>query len=304
MPEPIVYFDRVLKKNCHERVYGGWALKFLLGNSIISKCIGRPLNHFIAKNASASCLYGKLQSTRFTKQKIVPFIKKFQLDPSEFEKEPSQFTSFNDFFIRKLKKEARPIDLKENTAIIPADGRYLFFSDIDQVDGFLVKGKKFDLKTLLQSEHLSRTYKHASMAIARLCPMDYHRFHFPCDCTPSETTLINGPLYSVNPMALRQNISIFSENKRTLCTLNSTRFGDILFLEIGATFVGSIHETYSPNQPALKGNEKGYFSFGGSSLILLFPPGSIAFDKDLLKASLEGIEIKCLMGQSMGSSYP
>ena len=85
--------------------------------------------------------------------------------------------------------------------------------------------------------------------------------------------------------------------------MNSKDFGKVLFLEIGATFVGAIHQTYTPNKPHQKGDEKGYFSFGGSSLILLFQKGKIQFDPDLLHATSQGVEIKCLMGQSMGKTY-
>jgi phosphatidylserine decarboxylase len=164
----------------------------------------------------------------------------------------------------------------------------------------VVKGKKFDLATLLQDEELAAQYEEGSMVIARLCPMDYHRYHFPCDCYAGKTELINGWLYSVNPVAIKKNIDIFAENKRTLCELDSEKFGKVLFLEIGATCVGAIHQTYTPETQCAKGDEKGYFSFGGSSLILLFPPNSIQFDQDLLDATAAQIEVKCLVGQPMG----
>ena len=140
------------------------------------------------------------------------------------------------------------------------------------------------------------------MVIARLCPIDYHRFHFPFSCTPSKSTLLNGALFSVNPLALKKNIRIFSENKRSLTSLKTDKFGDVLFIEVGATCVGGIFQTYTPNQAVVKGQEKGYFSFGGSSLILLFEPGRIHFDADLIEASKKKIEIRGLLGQSMGRS--
>ena len=138
------------------------------------------------------------------------------------------------------------------------------------------------------------------MAIVRLCPSDYHRFHFPCDCVPGQTRLINGWLYSVNPLAIKNNLDIFTQNKRTLCELETNRFGKILYLEIGATNVGSIQQTYEPFEKQPKGAEKGYFEFGGSSLILLFAKGMIQFDQDLLDATEAGLEMRCLMGQQMG----
>ena len=212
------------------------------------------------------------------------------------------FSSFNDFFIRQLKKEARPIAPDPSTAIIPADGRYYFYQEIHLSQGFVIKDKKFDLAALLQSESLAAAYREGSMLIARLCPSDYHRFHFPCDGQPTSSELINGWLYSVNPVAIKKNLDIFTQNKRTLCTIQSPLFGPVLYLEVGATCVGSIQQTYPVDQNCLKGMEKGYFEFGGSCLILLFVKGSIQFDADLIQATKAGLEIRCLMGQSMGKA--
>ncbi|MES2199982.1 MAG: phosphatidylserine decarboxylase, partial [Chlamydiota bacterium] len=124
--------------------------------------------------------------------------------------------------------------------------------------------------------------------------------HFPCSCTPSKSFLINGPLYSVNPLALRKRIEILAQNKREITILGTECFGKVLFIEVGATCVGAIHQTYTPEKLHEKGAEKGYFSFGGSSLVLLFEPGAIVFDQDLVEASKEGIEVLGLMGQTLG----
>jgi len=301
MMSTIEFIDRATGKKEQELVYGGAFIRFLYGDTLLSRLIGKPIADLIARMPWISAFYGYLQSRAASAKKIVPFIEKYGVDASEFAMPVSSYQSFNDFFTRKLKPSARPIDSDPETAIIPADGRYLFYQRIDEVDGFVVKGKKFDLATFLGDAELAKEYAKGSMAIARLCPSDYHRYHLPCDCIPGESTLINGWLYSVNPIAIQKNIAIFAENKRTLCILDSERFGKVLFLEIGATFVGAIHETYTLGRLHTKGDEKGYFSFGGSSLILLFPPNSIQFDKDLLAASANHVEIKCLMGSSMGT---
>ncbi|MEI8365050.1 MAG: archaetidylserine decarboxylase [Parachlamydiaceae bacterium] len=299
--EPIFYIDRVTGKICQEQVYGAAFLRLLYGKGLASRVFGVPLAHLLARIPWFSAFYGWMQNRKSSAKKVGPFIKLFGVDTSEFVKNPSEFVSFNDFFTRHLKPAARPIDASAATAIIPADGRYLFYQNIAECDGFVVKGEKFDLATLLQDSQLAREYAEGAMVIARLCPTDYHRYHFPCDCIPSKTQLINGWLYSVNPAAIKKNVHIFTENKRTLCTLDTAQFGKVLFLEIGATCVGAIHETCIPRMPYAKGDEKGYFSFGASSLILLFPAHSIRFDQDLLEASAKHIEIKCLMGQPMGT---
>ena len=298
--EPIIYIDRVTGEHRTERVYGSAALKLLYGDDLVSKVLGAPLLQLLSKVPLFSALYGFWQKLPLTKSKIVPFIQAYEIDPGEFLDPVDSFKSFNDFFIRKLKPEARPQFPGEGIATMPADGRYLFYQNIGKADGFVVKGQKFCLATLLDDEKLASEYAQGAMMMARLCPTDYHRFHFPCACIPGETRFINGWLYSVNPMAIKKDIHIFTQNKRAVCELHTDHFGKVLFIEIGATFVGSIHQTYVPAQKYAKGDEKGYFSFGASSLILLFQPGKIVFDEDLLNASAEHCEIKCLMGQSMG----
>lgn len=298
----IIFIERLTACKQVEKVYGASALKLLYGDDWITKVLGIPLLHTLVKNPIFSRIYGFFQKWRFSKKKIKPFIKNFEIDASEFLLPVEQYASFNDFFIRKLKSNARPIDANENTAIIPADGRYLVYQDIDKALGFIVKGQKFNLETLLDDKNLAKKYEKGSMIIARLCPTDYHRYHFPCDCIPTVPKMINGWLYSVNPIALKKDIHIFTENKRAITELQNTPFGNVLYLEIGATSVGSINQTFIPGKFYPKGAEKGYFSFGASSLILLFEPSKLTLDDDLLQATAEGFEIKCLMGQSMGKN--
>lgn len=298
----IIYIDRQTGKKLREKVYSEQGLRLLYGDSILSRLVRPWLLPSLSKLSLFSTFYGYLQKHRLSSRKIQPFIDSFHIDASEFLEPVSHFRSFNDFFIRKLKPEARPIVADPTTAIIPADGRYYFYENIEHCPGFIVKGCKFELETLLNSSSLAKEYREGSMVLGRLCPSDYHRFHFPCDCLPGPTHLINGWLYSVNPWAIKRNIQILVQNKRALCELRTSHFGKVLYLEIGATNVGSIQETYTLGKQQAKGAEKGYFEFGGSALILLFKKNTIAFDADLLAATEEGFEIRCLLGQSMGKS--
>lgn len=297
--DPIVYIDRTTGKEEVEKVFGGKALHFLYGNGWRSRLFGKPLTHLVSKIPFFSAVYGYCQKSRCSKAKIQPFIEAYGVDPAEFEEKVESFDSFNDFFTRKLKPEARPIAPGDHVAVIPADGRYLFYPNIEMADGFVVKGQKFTLGSLLENEELAAQYSHGTMVMARLCPSDYHRFHFPCTCVPGESYFINGWLFSVNPIAIKQDIHIFTQNKRAICELHTKNFGKVLYIEIGATNVGSIHETYTPFLPYPKGAEKGYFSFGASSLILLFQPGTLTLDPDLVRHP--HTEIRCLMGQSLGT---
>lgn len=301
---PIRYVDRLTGRKEIEKVYGERAIAFLYGDDCLSKLLGWPLLHSLVKTSLFSALYGTWQKLPLSKTKIKPFIKDYHVDTSEFLDEVDSYRSFNDFFIRKLKPEKRPIAPGKDVAVMPADGRYYFYQDISKTKGFVVKDQKFDIGSLIQDETLAKRYANGSMLIARLCPTDYHRFHFPCDCIPGPTKFINGWLNSVNPLAIKQNLEIFTQNKRAMTKLQTENFGEVLYLEIGATNVGSIKETYTPNVFQPKGVEKGYFEFGASALILLFEPNRIHFDQDLLSITEQGLEAKCLMGQPLGKSHP
>lgn len=297
----IFYIDRISQEKSKEKVYGQKYIKLLYGDGLFTK-IFSPIFLSLAKWPFLSRLYGYLQKRRSSAKKIKPFLKFFEIDFSDFLEKVEDFRSFNDFFVRKLKPDSRPIEKDEKIATLPADGRYLDYQDISLEDCFFVKGQKFHLEKFLQDEDLFKRYQKGSMVIARLCPVDYHRFHFPCNCTPSTPKLINGYLYSVNPLALKKNAHIFCENKRYLTELYTENFGKVLFVEIGATFVGSIHQTFSPNKFCQKGEEKGFFSFGGSCIAILFESGKIQFEEDLIKASKEKIETRALFGQTLGKA--
>lgn len=288
--------DRETKQKIEEKVPYKSSLVFLYGNNPLAWLI-RPL---IGKLPFFSRLFGYLQRRPSSAKHIVPFIGKYGIDTTEFRDPVDSYKSFNDFFTRKLKTSARTITNGNDVAILPADGRYLAFQDINHEQGIFIKGKKFSLETLLGDKKLAHKYAQGSMVIARLAPVDYHRFHFPCNCIPSAPKQINGPLYSVNPIALKRNINILTENKRVITRLKTEHFGTMLFIEVGATYVGTIIQTYEPEKHYAKGDEKGYFAFGGSSLILLFEPFRIQLDQDLIANSHQGFETLGRLGQTLG----
>ncbi|CRX38789.1 archaetidylserine decarboxylase [Estrella lausannensis] len=297
---PIFYINRETGKREKEEVFGERAISFLYGGSKA----GSFIQNLVSKIPLFSTLYGCLQSSALSKGKVTAFIDKYGVNTTEFEKAPQEFQSFNDFFTRKLKKEARPISEGDNVAIIPADGRFLFYSNISEEKNFIVKGKQFDLKSFLNDEALAKEYEGGALVLGRLCPVDYHRFHFPVSGVAESPKLINGPLFSVNPFAVRQNINILFENKRYVTKIETTAFQQVLLVEIGATFVGKVVSTFSPGKPVEKGDEKGYFSFGGSAVALLFKRGTLLIEKDLLQGTEEGLEVLCKMGQPLGKAAP
>ncbi len=294
--QPIQFFNRYTGQIETEQVYGDSFLQWAYGNPL-----GKMSLHGLVKRSAFSNWYGRRMDQSSSRKKVKPFIEAFRLNTSEFADAPERFRTFNEFFYRKLNPAARPIFSGNDAAVFPADGRHLGFHDISKATGIFVKGQVFDVKKLIQNEELAAKYLNGSMIISRLCPVDYHRFHFPMRGQASDIRLIPGPLFSVNPIALRQNIHIFTENKRAYCKINSPEFGDVLMFEIGATCVGSFAYTYLPGEVE-KGQEKGFFKFGGSSTILLFQHGKIRLDDDLLQNSAEQRELYAQMGDHVGLS--
>jgi phosphatidylserine decarboxylase len=278
-----------------EQIYGERWLRLAYENPF-----GSILRHLI-KRHFFSRWYGRRMASPASKERIAPFIKEYGLDPDDFADPPESFASFNEFFIRKLKPEARPFGPDPDHLIFPCDGRHLGFPDVSQINSVFVKGQNFDLPTLLGSADLAQRFAQGTLVLSRLCPVDYHRYHFPAAGTPGESRLLNGPLFSVSPLALRRNLRYLWENKRVLTTLETRSLGTILTLEIGATNVGSINQTFAPGQPVTRGAERGFFAFGGSSTITMFEPGRVTLAHDLLEHSAQQTELFAQMGSFLAS---
>ena len=295
--QEISVIDRRTGQIEKERVFGGKYLAFFYGNHWYSWI----LRSLASEVPLFSKLYAFIQKRPSSAKRIAPFVEKYGVDASEFLEH--NFRSFNDFFIRRLKPECRPICSDPACAVLPADGRYLVYPDLSQCPYLVVKGKEFSLGNFIRNRALARRYADGSALIARLCPADYHRFHFPCDGVVGRAEYVEGKLHSVNPIALRRYPSIFSENRRMLSEIESEKFGTLLYVEVGATCVGSIHQTYLPGAAVRKGAEKGYFSFGGSSLVILFEKRCIRFDEDFIANSAKGVETYARMGESLGREW-
>ena len=295
--EPIRYFNRHTGQLETEQVYGEGFLRWSYGNPLGAI----SLNSFV-KRPFFSAWYGRRMSTPESAGRVAPFIAEYGLDPADFADAPESYRSFNEFFYRKLKPAARPVDVDEASVVFPADGRHLGFQRASEIGGVFVKGQKFDLAALLGDGSHAARYANGSLVLSRLCPVDYHRFHFPAAGVPGETRMIEGPLFSVNPIALRQRLAYLWTNKRTITELKTDRFGTVICMEIGATCVGTICQTFTPGQPVAKGAEKGYFAFGGSSTLTLFEPGVVRLEADLLENSARQIELYARIGSVMGRS--
>lgn len=291
----IKFYDRKSKKYEIELVAGE---KYL--NWTYSSRLGMNLLEIFIKKKAFSKLYGWYCDTNASKSKIKFFVKDFNIDMSMVEKKKNEFSSFNDFFIRKLKPSARPFSDEKNILISPVDGRVFAYENIDLNNIMQIKGINYSLNELINDENIASKYVGGTCLIFRLCPTDYHRFHFMDNGVCEKTNKIKGAYYSVNPIALKKIPKLFCENKREWSIFHSENFKDVLYVEVGATCVGSIFQTYTPNSKIKKGDEKGYFKFGGSTVVLFLQKDVTKLDDDIIEQTKLGYETKILMGEKIG----
>jgi phosphatidylserine decarboxylase len=288
---PIQYFERESGQLKTEKVAGEKWLVWLYYNPI-----GEATLWALAKRKLVSSIYGTMMDRTSSAKKIHPFIEDFDIDMSVAQKQ--EFSNFNDFFTRKLKNNARPIDTSTTIVVSPADGKILAYANISNTD-FFIKGYRFDVTSFLDNPELAQKYQNGALLIIRLAPMDYHRFHFPVTGNLSPNKKIDGDYYSVNPFALRKKAEIFCLNKREYTILSNPLIGDVVMAEVGATMVGSIVQTFN-GSTVNKGEEKGYFKFGGSTVVLLFEKSKIHIDEDILINTAKGYETTVKMGERIG----
>ncbi|KAK4685590.1 phosphatidylserine decarboxylase, partial [Tremellales sp. Uapishka_1] len=246
---------------------------------------------------------------------IQSFIATYELSLDELlVKDLAQYPSFNAFFSRRLLPSARPITAPQDPSIItsPADCRMTVFPTIQQAKQIWIKGQKFTIPTLLtgddESESRFRSIQddtNASIAIARLAPQDYHRFHSPVEGVIGEIKDIHGELYTVNPQAINEDLNVFTLNKRSVMLIHAN-FGPgreslpVAFVAVGAMLVGSIGWSKKPGDKVAKGEELGWFQYGGSTTICVFPSkANVQFDGDILDNSAKSIETLVRVGMEI-----
>ncbi|KAB5563976.1 hypothetical protein DKX38_004030 [Salix brachista] len=248
---------------------------------------------------------GREMNTIESARDIPKFVKFFkdQINLAEIKYPLEHFKTFNEFFIRELKPGARPIASVEHddVAICAADCRLMAFKSVEDSLRFWIKGRKFSIQGLLGNEIYSSAYADGTVVIFRLAPQDYHRFHSPVSGTIDKFVKIPGCLYTVNPIAVNSKYcNVFTENKREVSIISTAHFGKVAFVAIGATMVGSITFSKKAGDHVKKGDELGYFSFGGSTVICVFEKDVIKIDEDLLANSARSLETLVTVGMNLG----
>jgi phosphatidylserine decarboxylase len=262
----------------------------LLYNTVLGRIILKPLVCPAVSKAAGFFLNSK-PSKIFIKR----FIKKNNIDLCDYEGQ--HYTSFNDFFTRKIKPESRPI-ASGDVLISPCDGMVTAFK-IENDSSFFIKGVKYTIEELLRNTFLSEKYSGGTCIIFRLAVDNYHRYCFCADCNVETPIKIEGKYHTVQPIAMRR-YKIFRENAREYTLLHSKHFGDIVQMEVGALLVGKISNTCSLNT-AVKGCEKGKFLFGGSTIVLLLEKDKVNLDVEFFDNTKRNLETAVKYGEKIGT---
>lgn len=241
---------------------------------------------------------GKIYDSPESKEHILPFIKSFQLENSLAElaePDPTKYATFNDFFARGLKPDARPVAEPGNDAVVSsaADCRLTAYPTVDLATQYWIKGSGFTLERLLGDAEAARYFDGGSIVIHRLAPQDYHRWHAPVSGTVRAVTEIKGTYYTVNPQAINETgtLDVFCENRRSVQIVDRAGTGSrVAIVAVGAMLVGSIQYVDGLDKPGAqmrRGQCVGKFLYGGSTVITVFRRGEVILDEDLVRNSEE-----------------
>lgn len=297
--DPIQFVDGETGALCEEQVYGAAWIRWLYGT-----WPGRAISALVALPAF-SRVYGWFQDRPGSRKKIAPFIEEYdiQMDdflPEEGASDAVPYSSFNAFFTRRVVEGARPF-AQGGDFPAPCDARYFTYQALNDQVSVPVKGALFQASALIGNSEWTRVFEEGPGFIARLCPVDYHRYHYPDDGSVLASWRIPGALHSVNPWALAERQDIFMINERQVSILETARFGKLAYVEVGATCVGKIVQTHF-GESFFRGEEKGMFLFGGSTVIVIGEKGRWRVSEEIVERTRAGRETYLKMGVTLGEA--
>jgi phosphatidylserine decarboxylase len=299
-PPEIKYFNRMSGRIEAEKVYGDKFIKFLYC-SVAGQKIGMAFT-----NKYFSKFYGAFQDLPSSHYKVRPFIDKFNIPINDYEPgtrpalDPrDSYRTFNEFFIRKFKLGKRSFVSEPHRMPAFAEARYVGFEAINEKGLYPVKGHFLLAKDLVGNEQVAKIFEGGPLLIARLCPVDYHRYHYPDSGKVIDNFRLPGAYDSVNPFALKYKNQIFIKNERHVSILETQNFGRLAYIEVGAICVGKIVQSHRWNKPFMRGEEKGYFLFGGSTVVLLGEKGAWKPSADIIKNTEKGLETYLHLGSEV-----
>lgn len=261
--------------------------------SLYKHKLGRSLASLIAR-PGISRAAGCFMDSRLSRVFIKPFIRKNGIDMREAA--PKSYTSFNDFFTRRLVDGARPFEKSRYALPSPCDGLLTVY-EASRGGVFTVKGSPYTLETLLSDPSLAESFEGGWLLVFRLTPSHYHRYAFPDSGKIINTRRIQGVFHTVRPEAL-ENLPVFKTNTREYAYLETENFGKMIYMEVGATMVGRIQNDVKSGS-FTRGQEKGRFEFGGSTVILITEKGKCAPLVEIRKDTENGLETPVKMGQTV-----
>ena len=268
-------------------------LEVIYGHAL-TRMLLRP---FLSPAVSDIC--GKFLSTRLSRRIVPSFVKKNHIDLGIYERQ--EFDSYNAFFTRKIKAEQRPINDQKNVLISPSDGKVTAYP-ITQKGRFWIKHTQYTAAQLLKDERLAERYMGGWIYVIRLTVDDYHRYCYVADGRKSRQRKIRGVLHTVNPVA-NDYYPIYKMNSREYCLLKTKELGTILLMEVGALMVGKISNHEEDSAQVKRGDEKGMFEFGGSTIVVMTEPGMAEPDKDIIHNTKAQAETLVKMGEPIGCKY-
>jgi len=293
------YSGRILDENVPPYVKAVYQAMY--GTKLSRQIVSARCTNQILKRGTL--INGKRMDRPVSVKQLQRFITTYQVDASEAEKEVKEYKTFNEFFSRKLKPGLRPIAAADDPTVFvsPADCRLMVFPSLEMSCEVWLKGEKLTVADLLGDDFddVAAAMPNPAVIICRLAPGDYHRWAMPCTAITSRRHVIEGTYFSVSPRAVRK-FNILATNKREVCLLDSREFGPVVLVAVGASMVSSICITAPDGQMVAKGDEHGYFSFGGSTLVLLLQRDRMELDQDLLENSLQPIATHVKVGMRIG----
>jgi len=283
----IKFYNRKTKKYEEELEYGGSFLSFLYNNALGRVLLKVLINPVISK------VGGLYNNSVISKMKIKKFIKKNNIDMSEFQIQ--NYKNFNEFFGRTIIEDKRPVSSNKKDFISPADSKLLVYNITKDLK-LSIKGSTYTLNELINNEEDLSDYKNGLCLVFRLAVDDYHHYCFPDSGSLIKRNFIKGKLHTVRSVS--KDYEIYKVNQREYSILKTDNFDEMIYIEVGALMVGKIvnldKESFS------KGEEKGYFKLGGSTIVILLKENVVKIDKDILENSKKDIETRVKYRETIG----
>ena len=267
-------------------------------DKLLEKLYGSKAGRQLVKvliRPSVSKVGGWILDRKISTAAIRPFVKANGIVMEDYEK--NRFDSYNDFFTRRVRPERRPVDMNPYHLIAPCDSKLTAYQITENTE-FTIKNTVYSMESLTRSKKLAGKYRGGYLLLFRLTVDDYHRYCYVDQGKKSSNHIINGVFHTVNPIA-NDHYPIYKENTRCISFLKSENFGTLMMIEVGALMVGKI-VNYHEEKMVERGEEKGRFEFGGSTIILCLKKDRAEIDTDILENSRQGIETKVRYGEKIG----